>query len=131
MPTENEWYKAAYHKNAGTVGTYWAYATGSNSAPGNVLSSPDTGNSANYSTDSGFTLGASYWTSPVGAFGNSASSYGAFDMGGNIAEMTETVTTDGYRVLRGGSFADDSNYILADARYDNYVTDEFGSTPIQ
>jgi len=33
LPTENEWYKAAYHKNNGVTGNYWDYATGTNSVP--------------------------------------------------------------------------------------------------
>src|SRR5262245_29663639 len=29
IPTENEWYKAAYHKNDGVTGNYWYYPTAS------------------------------------------------------------------------------------------------------
>ena len=31
IPTENEWYKAAYHKNDGVTGNYFDYPTGSDS----------------------------------------------------------------------------------------------------
>ena len=27
IPTENEWYKAAYHENDGVTGNYWDYPT--------------------------------------------------------------------------------------------------------
>jgi formylglycine-generating enzyme len=37
IPTENEWYKAAYHKNDGVTGNYWDYPTGSDSVPSNDL----------------------------------------------------------------------------------------------
>lgn len=37
IPTENEWYKAAYFKGGGTNAGYWAYATQSNTAPGNTI----------------------------------------------------------------------------------------------
>ena len=48
VPTENEWYKAAYYSptlNSGSGG-YYAYATQSNTAPGNVVGSA--ANQANY-----------------------------------------------------------------------------------
>jgi formylglycine-generating enzyme required for sulfatase activity len=37
MPTENEWYKAAYYKGGGTNAGYWKYATQSNLDPTPVL----------------------------------------------------------------------------------------------
>ena len=40
IPTESEWYKAAFHQNDGTTGNYWDYATGSNTAP---ISEPPSG----------------------------------------------------------------------------------------
>ncbi len=33
LPSEDEWYKAAYHKNDGVTANYWDYATGSNGIP--------------------------------------------------------------------------------------------------
>jgi formylglycine-generating enzyme required for sulfatase activity len=36
IPTQNEWYKAAYYKGGGTNAGYWEYATQSNIAPGKV-----------------------------------------------------------------------------------------------
>jgi formylglycine-generating enzyme required for sulfatase activity len=33
LPTENEWYKAAYYKGGGTNAGYWSYATQNNTAP--------------------------------------------------------------------------------------------------
>ena len=33
LPSENEWYKAAYYKGGGTNAGYWTYATQSNTAP--------------------------------------------------------------------------------------------------
>lgn len=34
IPTENEWYKAAYHMNDGLTGNYWDYPTSSDTMPG-------------------------------------------------------------------------------------------------
>ena len=47
IPSENEWYKAAYYKGGGTNAGYWLYPTQSNTAPSNVLSATGT-NNANY-----------------------------------------------------------------------------------
>jgi len=43
LPTENEWYKAAYYKGGSTNASYWVYATQSNTAPTPVTAS-STGN---------------------------------------------------------------------------------------
>ena len=48
IPSENEWYKAAYHRNDGMTGNYWDYPTSTNSVPSNDLINPDPGNSANF-----------------------------------------------------------------------------------
>jgi formylglycine-generating enzyme required for sulfatase activity len=37
LPTENQWYKAAYYKGGGTDAGYWTYATRSNSTPFSIL----------------------------------------------------------------------------------------------
>jgi formylglycine-generating enzyme required for sulfatase activity len=41
IPTENEWYKAAYYKAGGTNAGYWTYATSSNLAPTCVSATTD------------------------------------------------------------------------------------------
>jgi len=43
IPTENEWYKAAYHKSGGRNTGYWRYATQSNDAP-TAVAADATGN---------------------------------------------------------------------------------------
>ena len=47
LPSEDEWYKAAYHKNDGITGNYWLYPTQSDIEPGNYITNPDGGNNAN------------------------------------------------------------------------------------
>ena len=104
IPTEDEWYKAAYHKNNGATGDYWDYPTQSNSVLSNVL--PDPGNHANYSTGgSGYAIGPPYFRTEVGEYLNSAGPYDTFDQGGNVWEWSETAFPNGARVLRGGGFA--------------------------
>jgi formylglycine-generating enzyme len=110
IPSEDEWYKAAYYKSGGTNSAYWYYPTRSNSAPGQDMADAS-GNNANYVTDPPFTypLDSGKYTTIVGEFQNSWSPYGTFDQGGNVAEWTES-TIPGYggdlRQVRGGSFGD-------------------------
>lgn len=112
LPTEDEWYKAAYHANNGDTDDYWDYPTQSNTMPGNGLFDPDPGNCANYfSLSSGFTLGSPYYRTEAGDFENSGSAYGTFDQGGNVAEWTESIyqhrQVGPLRGIRGGSYWSD------------------------
>jgi len=134
MPSEDEWYKAAYHKNDGVTGNYFDYPTGSNIAPSNVLGNPtDPGNNAtyydNYGTGTGGdTIGSPYYRTEVGAHENSDSPYGTFDQGGNVWEWDEAVLYGSSRGLRGGSFYYSDNYLPAAFRYGyGYPTNENGN----
>src|SRR6185369_3088564 len=73
IPTEEEWYKASYHKNDGVTGNYWDYPTASNIAPINTL--PDPGNHANFYDSFGtgngsYTIGDPFDRTNVGEFAN-------------------------------------------------------------
>ena len=117
VPTEDEWYKAAYHKNDGVTGNYWDYPTSSDIAPSNALGTPtDPGNNATYN----YTIGSPYYRTEVGDHENSDSPYGTFDQGGNVWEWDEAVIS-GYRGLRGGSFNDTGNSLHASSRDDRYA----------
>jgi len=119
IPTEDEWYKAAYHKNDGVTGNYYDYPAGSDSVPSNVLSNPsaDPGNNANFYA-SGYTIGSPYYRTPVGDFENSESPYGTFDQGGNVLEWNETAITSSLRGFRGGTFGNGSYHMAAADRGD-------------
>jgi sulfatase modifying factor 1 len=117
LPTEDEWYKAAYHKNDGATGNYWDYPTGSDSTPGRDMSeATNPGNNANYDgipypIDSGI-----YYTTIVGEFQLSHSPYDTFDQGGNVVEWIETIFDAESRGLRGGSFMGDTTTLSAPCR---------------
>lgn len=99
LPTEDEWYKAAYYDGAREV--YYDYPTGTDTVPSNVLTDPDVGNTANFYHDA-HTIGRPYWRNEVGEFEDSSSPSGTFDQGGNVMEWNESVV-EPYRGIRGGS----------------------------
>ena len=114
IPSEDEWYKASYHKNDGVTGNYWDYPTGTNTVPSNQLINPDPGNNANFYQD-GYTIGGPYYTTVVGEFENSESPYGTFDQGGNLREWNETAIGSS-RGLRGGYWSINSSSLRASSR---------------
>jgi formylglycine-generating enzyme required for sulfatase activity len=131
IPSEDEWYKAAYHKNNGVTGNYWGFATSTDNEPSNELIDPDPGNNANYNPDLGpdtHTIGAPYWRTVVGEFENSESPYGTFDQSGNVNEWTEAIVLDNARALRGGDYSDDAARLHASYRCFSTPTSESAST---
>jgi formylglycine-generating enzyme required for sulfatase activity len=118
IPTEDEWYKAAYHKNDGSTGNYFDYPIASDSVPSNDLIDPDPGNNANFAVSwpGDVTIGSPYYRTPVGEFELSDSPYGTFDQSGNVWEWNEAVI-ESWRGLRGGSFSGNDGYLHAAHRH--------------
>ncbi len=130
LPTEDEWYKAAYYQPAADGGpsdSYWLYPTQSDSALSNDLIDPDPGNNANFragTTD--FTIATDDRLTDVGAFENSGSYYGTFDQAGNLYEWSETFIPgpDGGWVHRGGAWNSYLSGLSSSQRNDGAATAE-------
>jgi len=129
IPTEDQWYKAAYYKGGGTNSGYWLYPTQSDTAPTPVTAdSTGIGSAGNVGNFANFNNGAP-WNGTDTLFGQGnpttvgtnggPSAYGAFDMGGNVIEWNDLTGAAGpYRRLRGGDWyntADDSNAGMSSA----------------
>jgi formylglycine-generating enzyme required for sulfatase activity len=127
IPTEDEWYKAAYHDQAaGLAATYFDSPMGTNAEPGRDMNeTTNAGNNANYFVND-YLIGSPYFRTPVGEFELSASPYGTFDQGGNVWEWNETKVISPSRGMRGGSFAGPSNILHASSRPNNIPTNENG-----
>lgn len=106
LPSESEWYKAAFYDPA--IGTYYDYPTRTNTPPNNQLPTTDTGNSANFNSNPGCATGnCAFPLTVAGAYSQSYSAYGTFDQAANVWEWSETSFTDSFgswRFIRGGSW---------------------------
>jgi formylglycine-generating enzyme required for sulfatase activity len=126
IPTEDEWYKAAYHnQSAGLAASYFDYPTGTNSLPGNDINeTTNAGNNANYIISTA--IASPYYRTIAGEFELSDSPYGTFDQGGNVWEWNETKVISSSRGMRGGTFGGPSNILDASSRPGNIPTNVNG-----
>ncbi|MEI8376070.1 MAG: SUMF1/EgtB/PvdO family nonheme iron enzyme [Planctomycetota bacterium] len=123
LPSEDEWYKAAYYKGGGLSAGYWDYPTSSNTAP-TAQAPPGGSNSANfYNSATGYLLtnSRSYnsaidYLTNAGAYSSSLSPYGTLDQCGNVWQWNEANFSGSGRGLRGGSFYVSSYYLASFAR---------------
>ena len=121
LPSEDEWYKAAYYNPAGS--DYFLYPTGSNSIPTPVASGTTAGTAV---YDGTLSLEEPAAVDSAGGL----SPYDTMGQGGNVWEWTETSTdglnTDPYqqRWMRGGGTEDHlggASYMAASDNEENYV----------
>jgi sulfatase modifying factor 1 len=136
LPSDNEWYKAAYHKNNGIGSEYWDFATASDDIPYSDqpmgASSPDPSNTANFFRDdrlpNGYNDGyavtgsripesSQNYLTDVGAYSQSPSPYGTYDQSGNVWEWTDTLTLGpllpNRPTLRGGAWSNNESRMRA------------------
>lgn len=127
IPSEDEWYKAAYHANDGVTANYFNYPMGQDVGISNDLVDPDPGQSATFFRNpDDYTIGPPYYRTEVGAHENSASPYGTFDQGGNVNEWNEAVPLFDGRGLRGGAYSWGSDSTAAWSRpIEFHSSDEF------
>jgi formylglycine-generating enzyme required for sulfatase activity len=122
LPTEDQWYKAAYYKRNGKA-DYWDYPTASDGIFGNeprkdllnqancfISSNSDKSNDWlfhwNYKYSNG---GKAPFLTSVGDFSSSPGPYGTFDMGGNLFQWVSHPGYTGTRVIRGGCWKKESD----------------------
>jgi formylglycine-generating enzyme len=108
LPSEDQWYKAAYYKGGGTNAGYWVYPTQSDATPGNVIGG--SANQANFNngvysvTQTNTYSSSQNYLAEAGVFSNSASAYGTYDQGGNLVEWSDAVIGSD-RGVQGGGWA--------------------------
>ncbi len=110
IPTEDEWYKAAYYNSSG----YSTYANGTDTAP---IAGVDT----NYDQDYPYDYGP--WDVGTGT----EEQNGTFDMMGNVWEWNEMLLCGSYRGVRGGLWGNYDIHLRSSCRlYDTPGLEDHG-----
>ncbi len=94
LPSEDEWYKAAYFDAVST--SFFDYPAGSNTPT--ACAGP--GTTANTANCFDMVLGD---LTDVGSYTGATSPNGTFDQGGNVFEWNEAIESSSDRIARGGS----------------------------
>jgi len=105
LPTEDEWYKAAYYTGSG----YSTYANGQESIP---------------AADNGWNYYGGSYSSPWGVGTGTMEQNGTYDMMGNVWELTETSIGDS--VIRGGCYDNGVHSLVSSIRVDAVPPDSDG-----
>ena len=111
LPSENEWYKAAYYNAAGT--NYFLYPTASSSVPTAVASGTDAGSAVYNNVAS---------VPAIVASAGGLSPYGTMGQGGNVWEWSESAfdgtnsSSSESRAIRGGDWQDPELYLRSSSR---------------
>jgi formylglycine-generating enzyme len=121
LPSENEWYKAAYYNPAGS--NYFLYPTASSSVPTAVASGTNAGSAVYF--------GAEGSVPAIVASAGGLSPYGTMGQGGNIFEWNESAF-DGsnslaseFRSFRGGEWRNTESWLRSSSQNDTGPTDQW------
>jgi len=140
IPSQNEWYKAAYYQPTASGGPsdgYWLYPTQSDSIPNSRNGSTTDANSGNFFRDvapadgvnDGYAVSGTrsfpsgYSLTDKGAFTLADSYYGTFDQGGSLFEWNDTFFGSSM-IVRGGSWTGDEGTLQATSLYGNNPGEE-------
>ena len=121
LPSENEWYKAAYYNPGGS--NYFLYPTGSDTAPTAVASGTNAGTAV-------YNGGAVTDPTAVTLAGG-LSPYGTMGQGGNVWEWNESAfdgansSSSEDRAFRGGDWFYTEDYFRSSFRYFGVPTGEY------
>ena len=133
LPSENEWYKAAYYQpsaQGGDTDDYWYFPTRSNDIPTMATANAvgDIGNPglnvANYNRGAAWNGQDGNLTTVASAGLLSDSFYGTSDQGGNAIEWIDTLVprNGGPRPgIRGGTFANDYGLMVSLTQDDSFM----------
>ncbi|MBX9743288.1 MAG: formylglycine-generating enzyme family protein [Chthoniobacterales bacterium] len=153
LPTESQWYKAAYYQKAtvdwdgfpGTNQCYYKYGTGTDELPTNSIElATRNNNDANFCLDGHYTQSNAPYITPVGFFKKTKSPFGLYDMSGNVDQWTlfrnATIEIEGSVkprwdfALRGGSWKSEIKSSDSGESLDgniNPITGEIGITSMR
>lgn len=118
LPSEHEWYKAAYHQNDGASANYWDYATASNIVPDGIDFNGDTAFEAVFLQ--GYDQGEPNSVNNVGI----ASPYSTYGQSGNVWEWTESAfdglnnSPSANRAIRDGNWGSTESTFRSSTRND-------------
>jgi sulfatase modifying factor 1 len=130
LPSEDEWYKAAYYDPtplAGGGAKYWVHATRSDTAP-TVGTANDTGGISNPGVNVANYNNGAVWNGQTGnvtTVGSAAAGnyFGTADQAGNVREWNDAVIGSSRR-QRGGSWIFDSSILAASFRNEDAPINE-------
>ena len=121
LPSENEWYKAAYYNPSGT--NYFLYPTASSSVPTAVASGTTSGTAV---------YGGGAVAEPAAVtLAGGLSPYGTMGQGGNVDEWMESaidgsnISASGFRAIRGGYWDEFEDRLRSSSRLGDGPMEEF------